>query len=56
MVRALPLSELLEGFRRLGARRWAAVFNVDMLNEISLIKCRGCRALRKLRRPTMNEK
>jgi hypothetical protein len=41
-------TELKEGFRRLGAKRWATICNVDMPNEIGLIKRRGCRALRKL--------
>ena len=42
-------TELKEGFFHLGVKRFETIFNVDMLNEISLIKLKGgCRALRKL--------
>jgi hypothetical protein len=41
-------TELKEGFFRLGVKRFETICNLDMLNEISLIKPTGCRALRKL--------
>ena len=41
-------TEPKEGTFRNGVKRFETVFNVDMLNEFSLIKLKGCRALRKL--------
>jgi hypothetical protein len=42
-------TELKEGFFRLvDVKRFETICNLDMLNEISLIKRKGCRALRKL--------
>ena len=41
-------TELKEGFFRLDVKRFETICNLDMLNEISLIKHKGCRALRKL--------